>query len=62
MLSCNFPNAFITDKKGTAACGNGKVLQFWTEMLDSGIVSKQTAWFDKNNRNNQENENFGVQK
>ena len=31
-------------------------------MLDSSIVSKQTAWFDNSNCNNQEKENFGVQK
>lgn len=39
-----------------------KSYNFGLKMLDSSIVSKQTAWFDNNNRNNQENENFGVQK
>ena len=39
-----------------------KSYNFGLKMLDSSIVSKQTAWFDNNNRNNRENENFGVQK
>ena len=39
-----------------------KSYNFGLKMLDSSIVSKQTAWFDNNNRNNQENENFSVQK
>ena len=39
-----------------------KSYNFGLKMLDSSTVSKQTAWFDNNNRNNQENENFGVQK